>query len=122
MGETIATPGIVRWESGGSHYFLKRIGTKYEVQKHHTFVLGREAWMQTMGRYELMNSMEFNNSEAVELIDRIANFNGMPSYTAQLQRWSLIEDMLDREEGNKVHSKQFLIDKLREIMKVTGKK
>jgi hypothetical protein len=122
MGETIATPGIQRWKSGRCHYFLKRIGTKYEVQNHNTFVLGLESYLPNMGRYEFHTSIEFNNSEAVDLMDRIAKFNGMPSYTAQLQRWALIEDLLDKEEGSKVHSKQFLIDKLREILKVTGKK
>jgi hypothetical protein len=122
MGETIATPGIQRWKSGGCNYFLKRIGTKYEVQKHHTFVLGLEAYYTQMERYEYIAGIEFNNSEAVDLMDRIARFNGMPSYTAQLQRWALVEDLLDREEQTSLHSKQFVIDKLREILKATGKK
>ncbi|UDL16610.1 hypothetical protein SEA_ATUIN_216 [Arthrobacter phage Atuin] len=122
MGETIETPGMQRWQSGRCRYFLKRIGTKDEVQKHHTFVLGLEAYMDRMERYEFLTSIEFDNSEAVDLMDRIAKFNGMPSYTAQLQRWALIEDILDREDGNKAHSKQFVIDKIREILKVTGKK
>lgn len=122
MGETISTPGMQRWKSGRCNYFLKRIGTKDQVQKHHTFVLGLEAYMDRMERYEFLTSIEFDNSEAVDLMDRIAKFNGMPSYTAQLQRWAIIEDLLDKEEGTKLHSKQFLIDKIREILKVTGKK
>lgn len=122
MSETIETPGMVRWNSGRCHYFLKRIGTKYEVQKHNTFVLGREVLVGPEQRHEFATSIEFENEEAVELMDRICKFNGMPTYTAQLQRWALVEDLLDREQDSRIHSKKYVIDKIREILKATEKK
>lgn len=118
MGETIETPGMVRWDSGGSHYFLKRIGTKYTVQKHNTFVLGLEVLVGPEKRYEFATSIEFSNDEALELIDRICKFNGMPTYTAQLQRWALIEDVLDSFEGIR-QTKAQLITKIRQILETT---
>lgn len=119
MGGTIETPGMVRWEDGGQHYFLKRIGTTYEVMKHHTFVLGREIKIGPEQRYEFATSIEFSNSNALVLLDQIAKFNGMPTYTAQLQRWALIEDLLDRMETSGLHSKADLIKKIRTILKET---
>jgi hypothetical protein len=118
MGETIETPGMVRWDSGRCHYFLKRIGTKYEVHKHNTFVLGLEILLGPEQRHEFATSIEFSNEGALELIDRIAKFNGMPTYTAQLQRWALIEDVLDSMERTN-QPKSALIGKIRQILKVT---
>jgi hypothetical protein len=122
MASTIETPGMVRWNSNSNrHYFIKwmDIGTsKYTTLRPRKFVLGTEQ-PAAGGKLEYLTGIQFDASEAVELIDRLASFNGMPSYTAQLQRWELIEHLLDSMEESKLHSKADLIKKIREILKVT---
>jgi hypothetical protein len=79
-GETIETPGMVRWFNN-SHYFLKRIGTSSAVTKPNTFVLGLENRFGD-NAYSYSCGIEFDNDEAPDLMDRIADFNGLTKYTS----------------------------------------
>lgn len=83
-GETIETPGMVRWFNN-SHYFLKRIGTSSAVTKPNTFVLGLENRFGD-NAYSYSCGIEFDNDDAPDLLDRIADFNGLPSYTDLLEQ------------------------------------
>lgn len=78
-GETIETPGMMRWFNN-SHYFLKRIGTRRTVTKPNTFVLGLETRFGS-DAYSYISGIEFDNDEAPDLMDRISEFNGLPKYT-----------------------------------------
>jgi hypothetical protein len=81
-GETIESPGMVRWYSKPSHYFLKRIGNMWDgIHKPDTFVLGLEHQIGD-GAYLFNTSIEFDNDEAPDLMDRIADFNGLTKYTS----------------------------------------
>ena len=97
-GETIESPGMVRWYND-SHYFLKRIGNMWQgVSKPKTFVLGLENRIAD-GAYFFSTSIEFDNDEAPDLMDRIADFNGIPKYTDLLNTREALEHVIDRLNG-----------------------
>lgn len=96
-GETIETPGMVRWFNN-SHYFLKRIGTRSVVTKPDTFVLGLETRFGDSA-YSYISGIEFDNDEAPDLMDRIATFNGRPKYTDLLKTRSAVEHIIERLNG-----------------------
>lgn len=97
-GETKETPGMVRWYND-SHYFLKRIGTRAMITKPNTFVLGLESRFGD-DAYSYSCGIEFDNDEAPDLMDRIADFNGLPKYTDLLNKVRLFQAMVDRAEKN----------------------
>jgi hypothetical protein len=122
MASTIETPGMVRWKSGTNrHYFLKwlEIGTsQYTTLRPRKFVLGTEQ-PAAGGKMEYLTGIQFDASESVELLDRLASFTGAPTYTAQLQRWELIEHLMDSAEKDRKLTKADIISRVREILKVT---
>lgn len=98
VGETIESPGMVRWYND-THYFLKRIGNMWQgIHKPDTFLLGME-YRYGDGAYEFATSIEFYNDEAPDLMDRIADFNGLPKYTDLLKTREALEHVIDRLNG-----------------------
>lgn len=91
-GETKETPGMVRWYND-SHYFLKR-----RTPESTRFVLGLENRWGQDGAYEYSTSIEFDNDEAPDLMDRIAKFNNLPKYTDLLEKVTKLQELVDRSE------------------------
>lgn len=96
-GGTIETPGMVRWFNN-SHYFLKRIGTMFAVTKPNTFVLGLENRFGD-NSYSYSCGIEFDNDEAPDLMDRIAEFNDLPKYTDLVKTREAVEHVIERLNG-----------------------
>lgn len=92
-GKTIETPGMVRWYND-SHYFLKRRNPESK-----RFVLGLENRFGQDGAYEYSTSIEFDNNEAPDLMDRIAKFNGLPTYTELTKTREALEHIIGRLAG-----------------------
>ena len=76
-GETKETPGMVRW-SNDSEYFIKRRPDSKRFQ------IGLESKIAD-GTYIFHTSIEFDDDEAPDLMDRIAKFNDLPTYSALLK-------------------------------------
>lgn len=113
--ETIETPGMVRWVNG-SHYFLKRIGTSAKVHKPNTFVLGLEHRFGD-NAYSYSCGIEFDNDEAPDLMDRIAKFNDLPTYTELLEVYNKTKKLYDEEEPSAGIPEYHIFDKLKAILK-----
>lgn len=112
-GETIETPGMVRWFNN-SHYFLKRIGTSSAISKPNTFVLGLENRFGD-NAYSYSCGIEFDNDEAPDLMDRIADFNGLPKYTALQEKLDKMRAELEefkREVGGASFSNEITKSKV----------
>lgn len=116
--ETKETPGMVRWFNN-SHYFLKRIGTRTTVTKPDTFVLGLEHRFGD-NAYSYSCGIEFDNDEAPDLMDRIAKFNNLPTYTelleVALKTAALLKDMDRMDQTEDRYARR----KLRDILKGFG--
>lgn len=113
-GETIETPGMVRWYNE-THYFLKRIGTPDKVTKPNTFVLGMEHRFGD-NAYSYSCGIEFDNDEAPDLMDRIAKFNDLPTYTELLEVYNKVKNLYDTEEPSAGPPEYHLMDKLKDIL------
>jgi len=122
VGETIESPGMVRWYND-SHYFLKRIGNMWDgIRKPDTFLLGLENRIGD-GAYIFSNSIEFDNDEAPDLMDRIAEFNGLPKYSELLASREALQHIIDRLNGPMYSSGVFKGAILRELrMALKGEK
>lgn len=94
IGETIETPGMVRWYSKPCHYYLK----KFDVPNPKFFRLGLEHRIGD-GAYIFDSDIEFDISEAPDLMDRIAEFNGLPKYTDLLDKSTELLELRTRLEG-----------------------
>lgn len=126
--ETVETPGMRRWESGKHRYYIRWAqaltggntyrtleGAVYNVPDTKSFILGEEVFSHATNKYQHVRGVEYNTSEALPLLDQITAFHGMPTYTAQLQRWSLLEDLLDSADATTVPEN--FIQKIRSILK-----
>jgi hypothetical protein len=122
MASTIETPGMVRWNSNSRRYYFLRwqeVGeSNYTTLRPRKFVLGTEQ-PAAGGTMEYLTGIQFDASEMVELLDKLSRFGGMPSYTAQLQRWELIEHLMDQAETDRTITKADILSRVREILKVT---
>lgn len=114
-GQTIESPGMVRWYNE-SHYFLKRIGNMWDgIRKPNTFVLGLENRYGD-GAYIFSNSIEFDNDEAPDLMDRIAAFNDLPTYTELMKSVAAINALVkDMERTDRIEDR-YLMNRLRAIL------
>lgn len=116
-GQTIESPGMVRWYSKPCHYFLKRIGNMWDgVTKPNTFVLGLENRIGD-GAYMFSTSIEFDNDEAPDLMDRIAEFNELPKYTDLLAISMKVDDLLKDMDRMDQQNDLYARRKLRDILK-----
>jgi hypothetical protein len=115
-GQTIESPGMVRWYSKPCHYFLKRIGNMWDgVTKPNTFVLGLENRMGD-GAYAFNTSIEFDNDEAPDLMDRIASFNGLPTYTGLLKTTDKVNALVKELERMDRREDRHVLEALRGIL------
>ena len=93
IGETHETPGMVRWVSGPCHYFIKHNSPGRPI-----FALGFEHRIGDLA-YIFDTSIEFDDDEAPDLMDRIADFQGLPKYTDLLKTREALEHILVRLAG-----------------------
>lgn len=143
--KTPETPGMRRWTGGTHRYFIRWAqkltggsyitsdGKVYNVPDTERFVLGEEVLINTeTNEHTQISQIEFRTTDAQTLLDNVAALNGMPTYTAQLQRWALLEDLLDSVEKKQYDGKYrdesaqgivtgqvLLARKIREIFKET---
>lgn len=115
-GQTIESPGMMRWYSKPCHYFLKRIGNMAQgVTKPDTFVLGLEHRMGD-GAYAFNTSIEFDNDEAPDLMDRIATFNDLPTYTGLLKTAAEVNALVKELERMDRPEDRRILETLRDIL------
>jgi hypothetical protein len=110
IGETTETPDMVRWVSGGSHYFLK-----HKAPGRPIFALGLEHRIGDLA-YIFDTSIEFDDDEAPDLMDRIAKFHDLPTYTELLEVYSKVKNLYDFEEPSAGPPEYHLMDKLKDIL------
>ncbi len=87
IGETHETPDMVRWFSNGSHYFLKHNSPDRPI-----FALGMEHQIGDLA-YIFDTSIEFDDDEAPDLMDQIAEFNGLPKYSTLKRQVDMLKRM-----------------------------
>jgi hypothetical protein len=109
-GKTIETPGMVRWYND-SHYFLKR-----RTPEATRWVLGLETRFGQDGAYEFLTSIEFDNDETVDIIDRIATFNDLPTYTELMEVHDKLSALLRETERMDQSQDYYFRNKMRDIL------
>jgi len=110
VGATNEVPGMVRWVSGESHYFLKHNSPGRPI-----FALGLEHRIGDMA-YIFDTSIEFDDDEAVDLIDRIASFQDLPTYSELMDVSSKLNALLLETERMDRPEDRYFRDKLRDIL------
>ena len=110
IGETKEVPGMVRWVSGNSHYFLKHRQTGRPI-----FALGLEHRIAD-GAYIFDTSIEFDDDEAPDLMDRIASFVDLPTYTELMEVTDKLNSLLKETERMDRSEDYYFRDKLRDIL------
>jgi hypothetical protein len=110
IGETTETPDMVRWVSGGSHYFLKHTSPGRPI-----FALGLEHRIGDLA-YIFDTSIEFDNDEAPDLMDRIAAFNDLPTYTELVKSVAAINALVKDLERTDRPEDRHILNRLRAIL------
>lgn len=88
VGETIETPGMMRWSNNSDYFIKRRPGSK-------RFQIGLESKIAD-GTYIFHTSIEFDDEEAPDLMDRIAIFNDIPPYSDLLEIRDALAHVLNR--------------------------
>jgi hypothetical protein len=95
INETREVPGMIRWYSKPCHYFIKNRGP--EDKKF--FKIGLESQIAD-GTYVWHEDIEFDVTEAPDLMDKICEFNGLPTYSGLLETRRKLDELMHRTVEN----------------------
>jgi hypothetical protein len=82
------TPGTVRWKAGDDRFYL-------EPEQHNHFVLGQEFNFGD-GAFTDFSLLVINRADTPELLDRLAEFNGLPKYSDLSKTQEAVNHILNR--------------------------